>query len=305
MKKLAVIFGAIILLFTVQACEEKTIKDLYDAVVDIKQEVNNTEKIALEDRVAIGIADSKLIDQSVAYRRYPEMFAQLNPSQLTKGQQKLVNNNSRGNAWTDYKLYKDGRPAQVSAVISYKSMRAHASDVVERPSFAPSTHVAGEYIDGRYNARKMTWQSPSGAKSNNAQIQTPNYKGYLYNKSHLLAWSLGGDMEAHNVILGTRAQNVGTNHTKKPGGMAAIEEPVRNAFYRKDGKKLRVFYQATPIYKDQEIVPRAVHVRAYSINDNGKTINLEINAINQQPGVVVDYTNGTFRMVNAQEAILK
>lgn len=55
-------------------------------------------------------------------------------------------------------------------------------------------------------------------------VQLNEYRGYLYNTSHLLAWSLGGDMQTHNVTLGTRAKTSGRIlnvilvawHTQKP-----------------------------------------------------------------------------------------
>ena len=64
---------------------------------------------------------------------------------------------------------------------------------------------------------------PQGWPDSNPKVQVHfptgvSYKGYFWNRSHLIADSLGGLPEENNLIAGTRAQNVGDNHA--PGGMA-------------------------------------------------------------------------------------
>jgi DNA-entry nuclease len=48
------------------------------------------------------------------------------------------------------------------------------------------------------------------------------YHGFLYNRSHLVAKSLGGDDALHNLICATRTQNVGANLDGWDGGMASV-----------------------------------------------------------------------------------
>ena len=208
---------------------------------------------------------------------------------LTDDQQQFVD---KTDGSPDYQVDSEGKPTEATMIVTYERVHAHSSDVIARPAFRSATHIAGEYVDGVYNAEKGVWYSPSKAKLNNKILQLDGYRGYLYNKSHLLAWSLGGDMEAHNLILGTRSQNVGTNKSKEAGGMSYLETKVRKAIYA--NHQTEIFYQATPIYKANEIMPRGVLVRAYSINDAGKTLNETAYTINTQSGVTIDYTNGTF-----------
>jgi DNA-entry nuclease len=52
------------------------------------------------------------------------------------------------------------------------------------------------------------------------------YKGYLWNRSHLIADSLGGKAIRKNLITGTRMQNVGANDGT--GGMAYTERKAVN-----------------------------------------------------------------------------
>lgn len=190
--------------------------------------------------------------------------------------------------WVTYsELDHLGRSGNVEALITYDAVNSHSSKVVERPSFKSSVHIAGEYKDGVFDPQKGTW---TGKETNNEIIQLEGYKGYLYNKSHSLAWSLGGDMEVHNLTLGTRGQNVGKNDQN--GGMAYSETIVRNAIYKNKNEK--VLYKVNPIYQGDELVPRGSHVEAFSINDNGKTVNLNLWIFNNQKGIKINYQNGSW-----------
>ena len=76
--------------------------------------------------------------------------------------------------------------------------------------------------------------------------------------------------------------------------MGYIEGETREAMF-KIIKTHRVFYVATPVYKDNELIPRGTHVRAYSVNDNGKTLNENIWVFNTQDGVNIDYATGQWK----------
>ncbi|MBM7699772.1 DNA/RNA non-specific endonuclease [Kurthia huakuii] len=259
------------------ACD---VNDVLDAATEILGDSSTTTSTSHDD----------LLKYNMETDKYNENVVVLDSDRtLTDEQQQFVDDT---NGSPTYEVDSEGKPTEATMIVTYEGVRAHASDVIKRPAFASSTHIAGEYADGVYNPEKGVWYSPSKAKLNNKILQLDGYRGYLYNKSHLLAWSLGGDMEAHNLILGTRSQNVGTNKSKEAGGMSYLETKVRKAIYA--NHNVEVFYQATPIYKANEIIPRGVLVRAYSINDDGKTLNETAYTINTQSGVTVDYTNGTF-----------
>ena len=141
---------------------------------------------------------------------------------------------------------------------------------------------------------RQSWKGdvdPSGFKGNNkkAQIKLSNgktYKGYFYNRSHLIADSLGGDPIKRNVVTGTRMQNVGNNNKK--GGMQYIEMKVLN-YVKRTGKN--VYYKAEPVYKENELVPRYVIVNAKS--EDGK-INEKVLVFNTAEGYTIDYNTGKF-----------
>jgi DNA-entry nuclease len=77
------------------------------------------------------------------------------------------------------------------------------------------------------------------------------YTGYFWNRSHLIADSLGGHAVRRNLVTGTRMQNVGSQRDRD-GGMAYCETKVRNWLYKHHTGS--VYYRAEPIYRKKELV---------------------------------------------------
>ena len=126
--------------------------------------------------------------------------------------------------------------------------------------------------------------------SNNkkVKISLPNgkiYNGHFYNRSHLIADSLGGRSYKYNVITGTRQQNVGNNGG---GGMQYIEKKVKDYV---EQTKNNVYYEVTPVYNGNELVPRYVIVNAKS--DDG-VINEKVKVFNNASGYEINYADGSF-----------
>ena len=238
-------------------------------------------------------SDKALIDMKYDVDRYPENYVKLNNNKvdLTQEDKALLKDKGQSEFWVDYpQLDKLGRGGEVKALVTKDAVDNHASHNIKRPSFKSNVHIAGEYKDGQFDSQNQTWR---GSNSNNAEMDSNGYHGWLYNKSHSLAWSLGGDMETHNLTLGTRAQNVGTNKAKEGGGMGYPETQIRNAMQSKPNTK--VYYDVKPVYNGDELVPRGSHVRAYSVNDDGKTINLNVWIFNAQDGIEIDYHTGEWQ----------
>lgn len=143
---------------------------------------------------------------------------------------------------------------------------------------------------------RQSWKGdvdPSGFKGNNKKVKFKSsktkgkfYEADFYNRSHLIADSLGGDSIKRNVVTGTRMQNVGKNNKK--GGMQYIEMKVLN-YVKRTGKN--VYYKAEPVYKENELVPRYVIVNAKS--EDGK-INEKVLVFNTAEGYTIDYNTGKF-----------
>lgn len=118
-----------------------------------------------------------------------------------------------------------------------------------------------------------------------------SYKDSFYNRSHLIADSLGGDPTKVNLVTGTRMQNVGWNK-KGEGGMAYIEEKTRVFLDSPKGDNCPVYYAVTPNYIGSELLPRTVTVNAKSCDS---TIDEQIVVDNMAPGYVINYMNGEFK----------
>ena len=105
---------------------------------------------------------------------------------------------------------------------------------------------------------------------------------YLYNRCHLIAYSLCGvNADERNLITGTRYLNI--------EGMLGIENRVY--WYVKDTGN-HVCYRVTPRYIGSDLLAVGVQMEAYSVEDRGKRLSLNMFCFNVQPGVLIDYKTG-------------
>ena len=114
------------------------------------------------------------------------------------------------------------------------------------------------------------------------------YHGWFWNRSHLIADSLGGDAIEENLITGTRMQNVGANNGE--GGMAYCETKVRD--WIEDNHDGTVYYAATPVYEDDELVPRNVIV---DMKSSDGEIDERVVVFNYAKGYTINYNKGTYK----------
>ena len=122
---------------------------------------------------------------------------------------------------------------------------------------------------------------PSGWKSIPADDVD---KGWLYNRSHLVAWALTGqDANPKNLVTGTRQFN---NEAMLPNEIAVEEVLDANP-------KLHVMYRVTPVYVGDELVCRGVIMEAFSVEDNGSAVCFCFFVPNVQKGWTIDYMTGT------------
>ena len=104
----------------------------------------------------------------------------------------------------------------------------------------------------------------------------------LYNRCHLIAWSLCGEnANRKNLLTGTRYLN--------ETGMLPFEEQILG-YIRETGN--HVLYRVTPMYNEEELVCRGVRLEAQSVEDHGKTLCFHVYCYNLQPHVQIDYATG-------------
>ena len=121
---------------------------------------------------------------------------------------------------------------------------------------------------------------PSGWQS----VKYDNVDGqYLYNRCHLIGFQLTGEnANKQNLITGTRFLNV--------MGMLQFENMVAD-YVKETGN--RVLYRVTPIFDGDDLVARGVLMEAMSAHDGGEDLQFCIYAYNCQPGIVINYADGT------------
>lgn len=104
----------------------------------------------------------------------------------------------------------------------------------------------------------------------------------LYNRCHLIAWSLCGEnANRKNLLTGTRYLN--------ETGMLPFEEQILDYIHDTGN---HVLYRVTPMYNEEELVCRGVRLEAQSIEDHGKTLCFHVYCYNLQPHVQIDYATG-------------
>ncbi len=106
---------------------------------------------------------------------------------------------------------------------------------------------------------------------------------YLYNRCHLIGYQLSGEnANERNLITGTRYLNV--------SGMLPFENLVGD-YVKETGN--HVLYRSTPIFVDDEWVARGVLLEGYSVEDNGEGVQFCVFCYNVQPGVTINYYDGS------------
>lgn len=180
-------------------------------------------------------------------------------------------------------------------------------DTLKRPTGAYGYITSNMYVKGK--EREEIKFDPVGFAGNNKQVEIVHdvnrdgvinagkkgedkaYRGWFYNRSHLVADSLGGSAIVENMITGTRMQNVGWNDGK--GGMAYMETKAREFLQSPKSANCPLYYAATPNYVGSEVLPRTVTVNAKSCDG---TIDEQVVVDNNAPGYTINYTTGSFKV---------
>ena len=106
---------------------------------------------------------------------------------------------------------------------------------------------------------------------------------YLYNRCHLIGYQLSGEnANEENLITGTRYMNT--------EGMLTFENMTADYI---DETGNHVMYRVTPDFRGDELVARGVLMEAESVEDDGAGLSFNVYCYNVQPGVVINYADGT------------
>ena len=151
-------------------------------------------------------------------------------------------------------------------------------DELGRPSWVFSCITSEQYKLEKTKPRQEIKVDPIGWINPNPRVILSDgkntYKGFLYNRSHLLADSLGGDPIKENLITGTRLQNVGWNKKGSEGGMAYGETLARDWLNKNKGYlhyEVICHYEGNDLLSDYQIV---------NIKSSDGTLDLQIKVFN-------------------------
>lgn len=115
---------------------------------------------------------------------------------------------------------------------------------------------------------------------------------YLYNRCHLIAFEISGiNKDPRNLITGTRYLNI--------EGMFPFENQV--ASYIKSTWN-HVYYHATPVFIDDELVCRGVLLEGKSIEDD--QLEFCVFCYNVYPGILIDYSDGNSEAQSISRSLL-
>lgn len=159
------------------------------------------------------------------------------------------------------------------------------------------THATVEGVGEREEGMPFELKPSGWGHNEKVEILCPDghvYSGWFWNRSHLLADSLGGETRIENLVAGTRMQNVGSNTKEDPGGMGWCESIARTWLWRHEEGDL--LFSAVPVYVGNEPVCRAVIV---DMESSDGEVDKRVVVFNAAKGFEIDYATGEFR---AQEA---
>lgn len=127
--------------------------------------------------------------------------------------------------------------------------------------------------------RQRLTVAPTGYR--NRRVPMNGHYDWLFNRAHLIGYQFTGqNNNLRNLVTGTRSLN--------DPAMTYYEN--RTANYLRTHRADYVRCEVTPIYRNNELVPRGIHMQAQSVKSN--TISYNIYIFNVQKGVTINYNNG-------------
>ena len=117
---------------------------------------------------------------------------------------------------------------------------------------------------------------------------------YLYNRCHLIGFQLTGEnANEKNLITGTRYMNT--------EGMLPFENMVAD-YIKETGN--HVLYRVTPVYTGDNLIADGLQLEASSVEDSGEAIQFNVFVYNVQPGIDIDYSDGSSKLSGEKDDTL-
>ena len=147
----------------------------------------------------------------------------------------------------------------------------------------PAMACLGKDLMPTEERQSISMVKPTGWKQKKYPGLVDSDPPYLYNRCHMIGFQLTGEnANEKNLITGTRYMNV--------EGMLPYENQVAD-YIRSTGN--HVMYRVTPVFEGKNLLCSGVQIEGYSVEDKGKGISFNVYCYNVQPGVIIDYSNGS------------
>lgn len=216
-----------------------------------------TEKVETTDEITASDAQDSSDHEKITRSDIPEysgnIFVHINDGNPSfSDQQKKCTESFESYSDLDYK----GRVGVALACLSTDTMPKDGEERDSISSVEPTGWVQAEYdfVSGKY----------------------------LYNRSHLIGWQLSAEnANEKNLITGTKSFNV--------DGMLPFENMVADYIHETNN---HVIYRVTPVFSGDNLLAQGVQIEAWSVEDNGDGICINVFVYNVEDGVTLDYKTG-------------
>ena len=188
-----------------------------------------------------------------------------------------------------YVVLNDNLPAFGTAQITSSAFESYSSlDSLGRCGTALA--CCGQEIMPRPGEKRGSISSIKPSGWNQAKYEFISGK-YLYNRCHLIGWQLSAEnANPRNLITGTKYINI--------SGMLPFENLIADYIHETGN---HVMYRVTPMYEGSNLVASGVQLEAYSVEDGGDSVCFNVYCFNVQPGVSINYANGSSWADNAPQ----
>ncbi len=179
----------------------------------------------------------------------------------------------------------DNKPEFTKGEITKTSFESYG-ELDELGRCTPAIASIGEDLMPTKDRESISMIKPTGWKQKKYPGLVDSDPPYLYNRCHMIGFQLTGEnTNEQNLITGTRYMNV--------EGMLPYENEVAD-YIRSTGN--HVMYRVTPVFEGDNLLCDGVKMEALSVEDNGKGVSFNVFCYNVQPGVIIDYSEGSNKL---------
>ena len=179
----------------------------------------------------------------------------------------------------------DNKPEFTKSEITKVSFESYG-ELDDLGRCTPAMANIGQDLMPTKDRESISMVKPSGWNQEKYPGLVDSDPPYLFNRCHMIGFQLTGEnANEQNLITGTRYMNV--------EGMLPYENEVAD-YIRGTGN--HVMYRVTPVFEGDNLLCDGVKIEALSVEDGGKGVSFNVFCYNVQPGVIIDYSDGSNKL---------